>query len=75
MRGNGDGSYRSDADGDFQQGALSQPNSMLGNFRPNDMIMVTHDTGTVELTSIVFILNDGSDGNPITVRPDDINSA
>lgn len=63
------------ASGYFPQGPTTQPNSMLGVFGPNDMIMVTHETGGTPLTSIIFILNDGSDTNDITTRTDDINSA
>ncbi len=59
----------------FPFGAGSQPNSMLGTFKTNDMIMVTYDTGGTPLTAIIFILNDGSDGNDITVRADQILSA
>ena len=49
--------------------------NMLGVFKPNDWIMVTHDTGGTIGFSIIFILNDGSDGNPITTQTVDINAA
>jgi len=50
-------------------------NNMLGIFAPNDWIHVTSDTGGTIEFSIIFILNDGSDGNPITIQTVDINAA
>jgi len=49
--------------------------NMLGVFKSQDWIMVNHDTGGVIAFSIIFILNDGSDGNPITTQTEDINAA
>lgn len=49
--------------------------NMLGIFKSTDWIMVTHDTGGTIGFSIIFILNDGSDGNAITTQPVDINAA
>lgn len=46
--------------------------NMLNTFSPNDWIMVTHDTGGAIGFLIIFILNDGSDGNPITTQGPDI---
>lgn len=46
--------------------------NMLGIFYPNDWIHVTHGTGGVHGFSIIFILNDGRDGNPITTHAVDI---
>lgn len=47
--------------------------NMLGVFKSNDWIMVTHGIGFS--FSIIFIDNDGSDGNPITTKSDEINAA
>ncbi len=47
-------------------------NGMLGNFSPNDVIITTYLTGGTPLSQINFIDNDGSDGNAITVRSDNI---
>ena len=49
--------------------------NMLGIFKSQDWIMVTHDTGGTIGFSIIFILNDGSDGNPVTTQTVDINAA
>ncbi len=49
--------------------------NMLGVFKSQDWIMVTHDTGGTIGFSIIFILNDGSDGNAITTQTVDINAA
>jgi len=49
--------------------------NMLGVFFPNDSILVTHDTGGTFGAAIIFILNDGRDGNPITTQAVDINAA
>jgi len=49
--------------------------NMLGVFKPNDWIMVTSETGGTIAFSIIFILNDGSDGNAITTQTVDINAA
>lgn len=49
--------------------------NMLGVFKSQDWIMVTHDTGGTIAFSIIFILNDGSDGNAITTQAVDINAA
>jgi len=50
-------------------------NNMLGVFAPNDRIHLTHDTGGTIGFADIFILNDGSDGNPITTNALDINAA
>jgi len=50
-------------------------NNMLGNFRPNDWILLTASTGGTDTFTIIFINNDGSDGNPITTQTVDINAA
>jgi len=49
--------------------------NMLGVFKSQDWINVTHDTGGTIGFSIIFILNDGSDGNAITTQAVDINAA
>lgn len=50
-------------------------NNMLGIFASNDWIHVTHTTGGTIGFAIIFILNDGSDGNPVTTQTVDINAA
>ena len=45
--------------------------NMLGIFKSQDWIMVTHDIGF----AIIFIDNDGSDGNQVTTQALDINAA
>ena len=60
----------------FPQGPTAPVgNNMLGVFSPNDIIIVTYDTGGTPLTQIIFISNDGSDGNAITTQTVDINAA
>ena len=59
----------------FPQGSGSQPDSMLGIFAPNDIIHVATETGGTVAFAIIFILNDGSDGNAITTQTVDINAA
>lgn len=49
--------------------------NMLGIFKSQDWIMVTHETGGTIGFAIIFILNDGSDGNPVTTQTVDINAA
>ncbi|MCK4784664.1 MAG: hypothetical protein KAV87_13000 [Desulfobacteraceae bacterium] len=48
--------------------------NMFGVFRPRDWILFTGDTVEDIEFSIMFILNDGSDGNLITVQPAMINA-
>ena len=59
----------------FPQDSVDPKNNMLGVFAPNDWIHVTHDTGGTIGFAIIFILNDGSDGMPITTQVVDINAA
>ena len=63
------------ASGYFPQDSQSPKTNMLAVFAPNDWIHVTHDTGGTIGFSIIFILNDGSDGNAITTQTVDINAA
>ena len=46
--------------------------NMLGIFKSTDWINVTHTTGGTIGFAIIFILNDGSDGNAITTQTVDI---
>jgi len=62
------------APGYFPINSTNPKLNMLGVFKTSDWIMVTFDTGSVPQFVIIFILNDGSDGNPITVHVDDINA-
>ena len=61
-------------DGYFPTNPTDPKQNMLGVFKPQDWIMVTHDTGGAIGFSILFIDNDGSDGNPITVHTVEINA-
>jgi len=63
------------ASGYFPQDSTNPKTNMLGVFAPNDAIHVAHDTGGTIGFSIIFILNDGSDGNAITTQTVDINAA
>lgn len=63
------------ASGYFPIDSTNPKLNMLGVLKSNDSIMVTHDTGGTIGFSIIFILNDGSDGNPITTQTVDINAA
>ena len=58
-----------------RENASIDKNGMLGVFKPNDWIHVTSETGGTIAFSIIFILNDGSDGNAITIQTVDINAA
>lgn len=55
--------------------SLGIGNNMKGNFSPNDWILVTSETGGTAAFTIIFILNDGTDGNAITTNVLDINAA
>lgn len=57
------------------ENGVTDKNGMLGIFKTNDWIMVTDDTDTSVGFTIIFILNDGSDGNAITINALDINAA
>jgi len=63
------------ASGYFPISSAAPKLNMLGVFWPNDWIMVTHDTGGTIGFAIIFILNDGRDGNAITTQTVDINAA
>ncbi len=63
------------ASGYFPINSTAPKLNMLGVFKSQDWIMVTHDTGGTIGFSIIFILNDGSDGNPVTTQTVDINAA
>ena len=63
------------ASGYFPINSTDPKLNMLGIFKSQDWIMVTHDTGGTIGFAIIFILNDGSDGNPITTQTVDINAA
>jgi len=63
------------ASGYFPRTSADPKLNMLGIFFPNDWINVSHDTGGLFGFAIIFILNDGRDGNPITTSTLDINAA
>jgi len=63
------------AAGYFPRTSVNPKLNMLGVFYPNDWINVTHTTGGTIGFAIIFILNDGRDGNPITTQAVDINAA
>lgn len=54
--------------GYFPMDSSDPKQNMLGVFSPNDWIHVTHDTGTTTGFAIIFIDNDGRDGNDITIN-------
>ena len=60
------------ASGYFPINSTDPKVNMLGIFKSQDWIMVTSETGGTIAFSIIFILNDGSDGNPITTQALDI---
>ncbi|MCK4784663.1 MAG: hypothetical protein KAV87_12995 [Desulfobacteraceae bacterium] len=60
--------------GYFPQNSTDPKLNMLGVFKSQDWIMVNHDTGGSPGFSIIFISNDGSDGNDITMQTLDINA-
>lgn len=57
------------------ENGVSDKNGMLGVFSTNDIIHVVTETGGTAAFAIIFILNDGSDGNAITTNTLDINAA
>ena len=61
--------------GYFPQDSTSPKLNMLRVFAPNDAIHVAHSTGGTIGFAIIFINNDGSDGNAITTQSVDINAA
>ena len=63
------------ASGYFPINSVDPKLNMLGVFKSTDWIMVTHTTGGTIGFAIIFILNDGSDGNAITTQTVDINAA
>ena len=54
--------------GYFPMDSTSPKTNMLGVFKSNDWIILNADTVSDPEFRIIFILNDGRDGNPITTQ-------